>query len=79
MAGEPQPLDGGEWLASLEARASRGMPPAVWSYVQSGSYGEVTAAEATAAWRAVRFRPRVLRGHADVDLETSLLKGLKNP
>jgi 4-hydroxymandelate oxidase len=49
------------------------MPPAVWSYVESGSYGGESVSEATAAWREVRFRTRVLRGRADPDLRTSLL------
>jgi 4-hydroxymandelate oxidase len=45
----------------------------VWTYVQSGSYGEVSAAEAAEAWRDVRFRTRVLRGHGEPDVRTSLL------
>jgi 4-hydroxymandelate oxidase len=49
------------------------MPPAVWSYVESGSYSQLTVAEATEGWRAVRFRPRVLQGHASAELETTLL------
>jgi 4-hydroxymandelate oxidase len=61
------------WLDTLIALAERSMPPAVWTYVQSGSYGEVSVSEATAAWRDVRFRTRVLRSHAEVDLRTSLL------
>jgi 4-hydroxymandelate oxidase len=61
------------WLDTLEAIAERSMPPAVWSYVRSGSFGEVSVSEATAAWRETRFRTRVLRGHADPDLRTTLL------
>ena len=72
MEGLPIP-DGEWWLESLRDRASRAMPPAVWNYVVSGSYGEVTAAEATEGWQAVRFRPRVLQGHISADLETTLL------
>jgi 4-hydroxymandelate oxidase len=49
------------------------MPPPVWSYVQSGSYGGVSTAEAVAAWSAVRFRTRVLRGVDDADLGTRIL------
>lgn len=70
---EPAPDPPLRWLDSLEARAARSMPPAVWRYVQSGSYGEVTVSEATAAWQSVRFRPRVLQGRVTVDLRTSLL------
>lgn len=69
----PPPVGGGLWLESLRDRASRAMPPAVWSYVESGSYGELTVAEATAAWRTVRFRPRVLQGVTSAELETTLL------
>jgi 4-hydroxymandelate oxidase len=70
---EPAPSAPLRWLDALAARAQQAMPPAVWSYVESGSYGEVTVSEATAAWRGVRFRPRVLVGHSGVDLRTSLL------
>jgi 4-hydroxymandelate oxidase len=49
------------------------MHPAVWSYVESGSYAEVTVGEATRAWSAVRFRPRVLHGESSPDLSTTLL------
>jgi 4-hydroxymandelate oxidase len=49
------------------------MPPAVWTYVESGAREGVTAAEATSQWQAVRFRTRVLRGVAEADLQTPLL------
>jgi len=45
----------------------------VWRYLQSGSYGEVSVAEASRAWELVRFRTRVLTGVASVDLATTLL------
>lgn len=67
------PVDGGLWRESLRERASRAMPPAVWRYVESGSYGEVSVAEAVDAWRAVRLSPRVLQGHSSAELETTLL------
>ncbi len=63
----------GRWTDTLEERASRSMPPPVWSYVRSGSYGGVSTAEAIGAWAAVRFRTRVLRGVDDADLGTTLL------
>ncbi len=72
MHGLPLP-DGVPWLETLRDRASRAMPPAVWRYVDSGSYGQLTVAESTAAWQAMRFRPRVLQGHASVELDTTLL------
>ena len=60
------------WLDTVEGLAERSMPPAVWAYVRSGSFGEVSVSEATAAWREHRFRTRVLRGPAEPDLRTSL-------
>ena len=70
---EPRPEAGGRWLDTLAARAQRVVHPAVWSYLESGSYGEVTVREATRAWSEVRFRPRVLRGDLSPDLGTTLL------
>lgn len=61
------------WLAGLEESARRSLPPEVFEYVSQGAREGVTASAATAAWRAVRFRPRVFRGVADVDLRTRLL------
>jgi 4-hydroxymandelate oxidase len=49
------------------------MHPAVWSYVESGSYAEITVGEAVRAWSEVRFHPRVLRGDSTPDLTTTLL------
>jgi 4-hydroxymandelate oxidase len=70
---EPLPVLEGRWLDTLATRAQRLVHPAVWSYLESGSYGEVTVREATRAWSDVRFRPRVLRGDISVDLGTTLL------
>jgi 4-hydroxymandelate oxidase len=70
---EPRPHVGGRWLDTLAAEARRVVHPAVWAYLESGSYGEVTVREATRAWSEVRFRPRVLRGDTTPDLSTSLL------
>ncbi|HEX4470422.1 MAG TPA: alpha-hydroxy acid oxidase, partial [Nocardioides sp.] len=70
---EPEDPPEGRWLDQLPALARRALHPAVFSYVQSGSYGEVTVGEASRAWREVRFRPRVLRGVDHVDLTTTLL------
>jgi 4-hydroxymandelate oxidase len=64
---------GGRWVDSLPERAARAVHPAVWSYLRSGSYGDVTAAEATRSWQDVRFRTQVLRGVGSVDLTTTLL------
>ena len=69
----PAPVPGGRWLGSLRDEARRCVPPAVWTYVESGAREGVTATEATAGWQAVRFRARVLRGVAEADLHTTLL------
>jgi len=61
------------WLAGLEESARRSLPPEVFEYVSQGAREGVTAAAATAAWRSVRFRPRVLGGAVDVDLRVRLL------
>jgi 4-hydroxymandelate oxidase len=70
---EPPPDLVGRWLDTLADRAQRVVHPAVWSYLESGSYGEITVREATRAWSEVRFRPRVLRGTTMPDLATTLL------
>ena len=61
------------WLDVLRERARRSIPPAVWAYVQAGAGEGLTAAEANAAWRDVRFRTRVLRGVDRAELATTLL------
>ena len=58
---------------SLEERARAALPAPVLEYVLQGAREGVTAAEATAAWRRVRFAPRVLRDVTEVDLTVDLL------
>jgi 4-hydroxymandelate oxidase len=70
---EPLPDVGGRWITTLRERARRAVHPAVWRYLESGSYGEATVREATRAWGEVRFRPRVLGGDRAADLDTTLL------
>ena len=60
-------------LAGLEEQARSVLPPAVADYYAGGAETETTLAEATAAWRSWRLRPRVLRGVSAVSLATSLL------
>ena len=60
-------------LAALEEQARGVLPPAVADYYAGGAETETTLAEATAAWRSWRLRPRVLRGVSAVHLATSLL------
>jgi 4-hydroxymandelate oxidase len=69
----PGPAEGGRWLDGLRDEARRCLPPAVWTYVESGAREGVTTAEAVTQWESVRFRTRVLRGVAEADLRTSLL------
>jgi 4-hydroxymandelate oxidase len=66
---DPAVLD----LDALEHRARGLLPPAVADYYAGGAEGEITLAEAPAAWRSWRLRPRVLRGGLAVRLATSLL------
>jgi len=61
------------WLAGLEESARTRLPPEVFEYVAQGAREGMSAAEATAAWRSVRFRPRVLRDVTGLDLVVSLL------
>lgn len=63
----------GRWLDSLEDRARAALPSEVLEYVLQGARDGVTAAEATDAWREVRFLPRVLRDVGPVDLAGDLL------
>jgi 4-hydroxymandelate oxidase len=60
-------------LAALEAEARGLLPAGVYDYYAGGAGRETTLAEATAAWRSWRLRPRVLRGVATADLRTTLL------
>jgi 4-hydroxymandelate oxidase len=60
-------------LAALETRARDALPPDVFDYYAGGAEAEITLGEATAAWRAWRLRPRVLRGVSAVRLATTLL------
>jgi 4-hydroxymandelate oxidase len=66
---EPAFLD----LDALQRRAQEQLPADVYDYYAGGSGAETTLAEATAAWRAWRLRPHVLRGVGAVQLGTTLL------
>jgi 4-hydroxymandelate oxidase len=70
---EPPPPLAGPWLDVLREEARRSLRPAVWAYIQAGAGEGLTNAEASDAWRAVRFRTRVLRGVGHADLDTTLL------
>jgi 4-hydroxymandelate oxidase len=60
-------------LDALQQRARERLPADVYDYYAGGAGAETTLAEAPAAWRAWRLRPRVLRGAAAVRLGTTLL------
>ena len=60
-------------LADQEARAREVLPAEVHAHWAGGSGEETSLAEATAAWRDVRLRPRVLRDVSRVDTALTLL------
>ncbi|MPQ97942.1 alpha-hydroxy-acid oxidizing protein [Modestobacter sp. I12A-02628] len=60
-------------LADHVDSARSALPPAVWDYYSAGSGEETTLAEAEAAWRSYRLRPRVLHDVSDVDTGVTLL------
>ncbi|MCW2499719.1 MAG: Hydroxyacid oxidase 1 [Frankiales bacterium] len=60
-------------LADQAAAAQRALPAEVWGYLAGGAQDEVSVAEATAAWQAVRLRPRVLRDVSAVSTALTLL------
>ena len=60
-------------LAALEQRTRELLPPEVADYYAGGAESETTLAEAPAAWRRWRLRPRVLTGVSTVALRTTLL------
>ncbi|HWU20621.1 MAG TPA: alpha-hydroxy-acid oxidizing protein, partial [Nocardioides sp.] len=62
----------GGWAADLRRTAEERLPAVVARYFAAGTGEEVTLDEATAAWRAVRFSSRVLRGAVEVDTSTTL-------
>lgn len=61
------------WQEELVERVRATLPPHVWHFFATGAREGVALAESAEAWRAVRFRPRVLRGMAAPDPSTALL------
>lgn len=55
-------------VEDLMERAAAHLPAPVAAYLAVGSGAGITAAEATPAWDALRFAPRVLRSVTDVEL-----------
>jgi 4-hydroxymandelate oxidase len=67
-------------IANLQRTAVACLPPEVSGYVDAGAGARITAGEATAAWDAYRFRPRILRDVGNVDAATSVAgSALANP
>jgi 4-hydroxymandelate oxidase len=65
--------DEARWLESLEERARDAVPAPVLEYVLQGARGSLTTGEAVAAWRDIRFRPRVLHDVTHVDPGVAVL------
>ncbi|MGZ0150893.1 alpha-hydroxy acid oxidase [Kribbella sp. WER1] len=61
------------WIDTLESAAAEKLPEAVHRYYRQGSAAGVSVGEATAAWSAYRFRPRVLNDVSHLDLGTTVL------
>ncbi|GAA1607282.1 alpha-hydroxy acid oxidase [Kribbella sancticallisti] len=61
------------WIDGLEAAAAEKLPEPVHRYFRQGSAGGISVGEATAAWNAYRFRPRVLTDVSTVDISTTVL------
>src|SRR4029077_12923280 len=68
------------WADGLEEEARQLLPAPVHRYYSQGSADEFTVGEAVAAWKALRFRPRILVDVSGVDVATSALGvGLPSP
>jgi 4-hydroxymandelate oxidase len=61
------------WVDGLEEEARQILPPPVHRYYSQGAADEFTVGEAVAAWKALRFRPRVLVDVSSVDVATTAL------
>ncbi|HEX4723104.1 MAG TPA: alpha-hydroxy acid oxidase [Pseudonocardiaceae bacterium] len=61
------------WIGELEGQAQQRLSPGVYEYFRGGAGQEISLAEATPAWDAVRFRPRILRDVDSVDTSVTVL------
>ena len=59
-------------IADLREKARRRLPKGIWEYLERGVEDETGMVRNRAAFDAVTFRPRVLRGVENVDLGTSI-------
>lgn len=62
----------GRWIDDLIVRAAEQLPPPVARYLAIGAGEGITLAEASPAWDAARFAPRILRTVTEVDLVPDL-------
>src|SRR5215831_20423905 len=60
-------------VEDLRRIARRRLPAGVFDYIDGGAEDERTLAANQAAFAAVGFRPRVLRGIAKIDVESTIL------
>jgi L-lactate dehydrogenase (cytochrome) len=60
-------------VADLRRIARRRLPGGVFDYIDGGAEDERTVAANEAAFAAVTYRPRVLRGVAEVDVSSTIL------
>jgi 4-hydroxymandelate oxidase len=58
---------------TIEDRAREILDPGAYAFAACGADDEITFRENIAAWRAIRLRPRMLRGVTAVDTATTLL------
>ena len=59
-------------IADLRERAHRRLPRGIWEYAERGVEDETGMARNRAAFEAVTFRPRVLRGVHQIDPSTTI-------
>jgi len=68
------------WIDELERQAEQRLSPGVYEYFRGGAGQEISLAEATPAWDALRCRPRVLRDVSSVDTSVTVLgSALRTP
>jgi 4-hydroxymandelate oxidase len=60
-------------IGQYEQRAAGTLSQAAYEYIVGGAGEEISLNEAIAAWRSVRFRPRILRDVGCVDTSTTVL------
>ena len=60
-------------VADLRRIAKRRLPAGVFDYIDGGAEDELALAENNAAYRRIKFRPRVLRDVSNIDTSTTLL------